>query len=249
MTTVNEALSNVRAQVGSGVSVGNGECYALASWYERMISPDATVGLGAGVGWVSGAIGDTISAKNIGSSYNWSANGWSVSTSGPFTAGQIVTLGATPGNPYGHVVVVEAVDDDRLTILEQNYGGKRYPVRNYYSAASYRQQVVHYITPPASVGATTNTPSSTASGSRSYPESGTMTVTVDAINVRRAPNTSGKVVAEYTKGQSFKYDTVIVDVNGYVWVSYIGGSGKRNYVATGPTKNGKRYGSAWGTFK
>ncbi|MDN3002051.1 ligand-binding protein SH3, partial [Streptococcus suis] len=25
MTTVNEALSNVRAQVGSGVSVGNGE--------------------------------------------------------------------------------------------------------------------------------------------------------------------------------------------------------------------------------
>lgn len=249
MTTVNEALSNVRAQVGSGVSVGNGECYALASWYERMISPDATVGLGAGVGWVSGAIGDTISAKNIGSSYNWQANGWTVSTSGPFKDGQIVTLGATPGNPYGHVVVVEAVDGDRLTILEQNYGGKRYPVRNYYSAASYRQQVVHYITPPASAGAATNTPSSTASGSRSYPESGTMTVTVDAINVRRAPNTSGKVVAEYTKGQSFKYDTVIVDVNGYVWVSYIGGSGKRNYVATGPTQNGKRYGSAWGTFK
>ncbi|MFX3799042.1 ligand-binding protein SH3, partial [Streptococcus suis] len=25
MTTVNEALNNVRAQVGSGVSVGNGE--------------------------------------------------------------------------------------------------------------------------------------------------------------------------------------------------------------------------------
>ena len=50
MATVNEALNNVRAQVGSGVSVGNGECYALASWYERMISPDATVGLGAGVG-------------------------------------------------------------------------------------------------------------------------------------------------------------------------------------------------------
>lgn len=249
MTTVNEALNNVRAQVGSGVSVGNGECYALASWYERMISPDATVGLGAGVGWVSGAIGDTISAKNIGSSYNWQANGWTVSTSGPFKAGQIVTLGATPGNPYGHVVIVEAVDGDRLTILEQNYGGKRYPVRNYYSAASYRQQVVHYITPPASAGAATNTPSSTASGSRSYPESGTMTVTVDAINVRRAPNTSGKVVAEYTKGQSFKYDTVIVDVNGYVWVSYIGGSGKRNYVATGATKDGKRFGDAWGTFK
>lgn len=245
MTTVNDALNNVRAQVGSGVSVGNGECYALASWYERMISPDATVGLGAGVGWVSGAIGDTISAKNIGSSYNWQANGWTVSTSGPFKVGQIVTLGATPGNPYGHVVIVEAVNSDQLTILEQNYGGKRYPVRNYYSATSYRQQVVHYITPPGTV--TQSAPNLT--GSRSYHETGTMTVTVDAINVRRAPNTSGQVVATYTKGQSFAYDTVIIDVNGYVWVSYIGGSGKRNYVATGATKDGRRFGPAWGTFK
>ncbi|HEM4697262.1 TPA: PlySs2 family phage lysin [Streptococcus suis] len=245
MTTVNEALNNVRAQVGSGVSVGNGECYALASWYERMISPDATVGLGAGVGWVSGAIGDTISAKNIGSSYNWQANGWTVSTSGPFKAGQIVTLSATPGNPYGHVVVVEAVDGDRLTILEQNYGGKRYPVRNYYSAASYRQQVVHYITPPGTVAQS----APNLAGSRSYREMGIMTVTVDALNVRRAPNTSGEIVAVYKHGKSFVYDTVITDVNGYVWVSYIGRSGKRNYVATGATKDGKRFGPAWGTFK
>ncbi|HFI0377049.1 TPA: PlySs2 family phage lysin, partial [Streptococcus suis] len=234
------ALNNVRAQVGSGVSVGNGECYALASWYERMISPDATVGLGAGVGWVSGAIGDTISAKNIGSSYNWSANGWTVSTSGPFKTGQIVTF-----NPYGHVVVVEAVDGDRLTILEQNMGGKRYPVRNYYSAASYRQQVVHYITPPGTVTQT----ELNMEGARTYRETGTMTVTVDAINVRRAPNTSGEIVATYTRGQSFKYDMVIVDANGHVWVSYIGGSGIRNYVATGATKDGKRFGPAWGTFK
>ncbi|NQN87727.1 ligand-binding protein SH3, partial [Streptococcus suis] len=26
-------------------------------------------------------------------------------------------------------------------------------------------------------------------------------------------------------------------------------SGKRNYVATGATKDGKRFGPAWGTFK
>ena len=248
MTTVNEALNNVRAQVGSGVSIGNGECYALASWYERMISPDATVGLGAGVGWVSGAIGDTIPAKNIGSSYNWQANGWTVSTSGPFVAGQIVTLGATPGNPYGHVAIVESVNSDQLTILEQNYAGKRYPARNYYSAASYRQQVVHYITPPGANAVQNSAPAQSA-GARTYPETGTMTVTVDALNVRRAPNTSGQIVATYTKGQSFRYDTVIIDTNGYVWVSYVGGSGKRNYVATGATRNGVRYGERWGTFK
>lgn len=243
MATVNEALNNVRAQLGSGRSVGNGECYALASWYESMISPDATVGLGAGVGWVSGAIGDTISAKNIGFSYNWKANGWSVSTTGPFAPGQIVTLGATPGNPYGHVVIVEDVNGDQLTILEQNYGGKRYPVRNMYSASSYRQQVVHYITPPGTVTQTA------PQAARSYTEYGTMTVTVAVLNVRRAPNTSGEIVATYTRGQSFKYDLVIIDVNGYVWVSYIGGSGKRNYVATGATRNGVRFGERWGTFR
>lgn len=89
----------------------------------------------------------------------------------------------------------------------------------------------------------------TVSGSRRYKETGTFTVTVDSINVRRAPNTSGQIVATYTRGQSFKYDMVIVDANGHVWVSYIGGSGIRNYVGTGATKDGKRFGPAWGTFK
>ncbi|NQM39451.1 ligand-binding protein SH3, partial [Streptococcus suis] len=51
------------------------------------------------------------------------------------------------------------------------------------------------------------------------------------------------------KGQSVKYDEVVVDFDGFVWISYIGGSGKRNYVATGATKDGKRFGEAWGTFK
>ncbi|MCQ9212295.1 MULTISPECIES: PlySs2 family phage lysin [unclassified Streptococcus] len=247
MATVNEALNNVRALVGSGQPIGNGECYALASYYERIISPDATVGLGAGVGYVSGAIGDTIKAANIGTSYNWSANGWNVSTSGLFQVGQIVTTKPTADNIYGHVVIVEAVNGDQLTILEQNYGGKRYPARNYYSASAYKQNVAHYITPPGSVGEVRSAvPNGVA---RQYAESGMMTVTVDAINVRRAPNTSGEIVAQYKKGQTIKYDLVIIDLNGFVWISYIGGSGKRNYVATGATKNGERFGSAWGTFK
>ena len=245
MATVNEALNNVRALVGSNLPVGNGECYALASYYERMISPDATVGLGAGVGWVSGAIGDTISAKNIGTSYNWGANGWTVATSGPFKAGQIITL---RDKGYGHVVIVEAINGDQLTVLEQNYIGKRYPVRNYYSASAYAHNVAHYITPPGTAS-NSPTPVGVSNGAKQYTEHGTMTVMVDVLNVRRAPNTSGQIVATYTKGQSFKYDTVIIDVNGYVWVSYIGGSGKRNYVATGATRNGSRYGAAWGTFK
>ncbi|MET3558715.1 hypothetical protein ABID29_001841 [Streptococcus rupicaprae] len=243
MTTVNEALNNIRALVGSGRPVGNGECYGLASYYEAMITPGSVVGLGAGIGWVSGAIGDTIAAHNIGTSYNWGANGWSVSTSGPFKAGQIVTL---RGGVYGHVVIIEAVNGDQLVVIEQNCDGKRYPVRNYYSASTYALNVAHYITPP---GVVSNTTTPAASGAKQYTEHGTMTVVVDALNVRRAPNTSGQIVAVYKKGQVVKYDKVIVDDNGYAWISYIGGSGKRNYIATGATRNGERYGQAWGTFK
>lgn len=243
MTTVNEALQDLAALVGSGTPVGNGECYALASYYETLINPDSTVGLGAGVGYVSGAIGDTICAANIGTSYDWEANGWTVTSDGVLQSGQILTIEATDWNPYGHVVVVELVNGDQLVVIEQNYEGARYPVRNYYSASDYLPTVAHFITPAGAAGA-----ESGATTNR-YAEDGTMTVTVDAINVRRSPDTSGEVVAQYTKGQSLKYDTVIVDANGFVWVSYVGTSGNRNYVATGPTQNGQRYGAAWGTFK
>lgn len=243
MASIHEALATLGALVGSYRSVGNGECYGLASYYETLISPNGTVGLGAGVGWVSGAVGDTIKAANIGTSYNWQANGWTVSTTGPFQPGQIVTLKAVSGNIYGHVVVIEAVQGDQLTVLEQNYAGQRYPVRNVYSATSYRNGVAHYITPP---GATGHSPE--AGEGREYAESGVMTVTVDKVNVRRSPSTSGQIVAQYSRGQSFAYDRVKVDANGFVWVSYVGGSGQRNYVATGPTKNGQRYGDKWGTF-
>lgn len=245
MATVNEALNNIRAQVNSGRSVGNGECYALASYYETMISPDSTVGLGAGVNNISGAIGDTIKAANIGNAYNWSANGWDVRTSNDFKVGQILTIRGTAFNVYGHVVIVDSINGDRLTVLEQNVAGKRYPLRNTYSASEYRKNIVHYITPKSVLS--NNVPS--GNQPVNYAENGIMTVTVDAINVRRAPNIKGEIVARYTRGESFKYDTVIIDFNGFVWVSYVGGSGKRNYVATGATQNGKRFGDRWGTFK
>lgn len=241
--SVDHALNTIGALIGSNSSVGNGECYALASYYERLISPDATVGLGAGVGAVSGAVGDTIKAANIGIAYRWSANGWSVSTDTGFQAGQIVTLKATSGNIYGHVVIIESVSGSTVTVLEQNIGGRRYPVRNTYDRGWYASQVVHYITPPGTV--TTQAPVAP----RSFTEYGTMTVTVDAINVRRAPHTTGKIVDVYKYGESFNYDKVIIDQNGFLWVSFIGRSGNRNYVATGATKDGRRYGAAWGTFK
>ena len=67
-----------------------------------------------------------------------------------------------------------------------------------------------------------------------------------AVNVRERPSTSSSVVALYSTGSRINYDRVYVG-NGYVWVSYIGASGNRRYVACRTYNNGTR-GDAWGRF-
>lgn len=69
-----------------------------------------------------------------------------------------------------------------------------------------------------------------------FPMEQTITVKSDAVNVRDAPSTkTGKVVASYGHGQTFRIDGVRI-ANGYVWGTYIGASsGQRRYVALGPT--------------
>lgn len=49
-------------------------------------------------------------------------------------------------------------------------------------------------------------------------------------NVRSGPSTASPVVAQYSPGQVIKYDQVW-EGNGYRWISYIGSSGKRRWVA------------------
>ena len=84
---------------------------------------------------------------------------------------------------------------------------------------------------------------------REYAENGTFTATED-IYFRNEPNLNGKTQGMYYKGESVKYDRVRIDVNGFVWISWISAStGIRRWMPTGETVNGKRSGSAWGTFK
>ena len=91
-------------------------------------------------------------------------------------------------------------------------------------------------------------PTATASA-REYTENGTFTAT-ENIYFRNEPNLNGKTQGMYYKGESVKYDRVRIDVNGFVWISWISAStGIRRWMPTGETNNGKRSGSAWGTFK
>lgn len=55
-------------------------------------------------------------------------------------------------------------------------------------------------------------------------------ITQAVCNVRSAPNTRAEIVAQYGVGQKINYDSVY-EGDGYRWISYIGASGKRRYVA------------------
>lgn len=59
---------------------------------------------------------------------------------------------------------------------------------------------------------------------------GTVEFTANGINVRRDTPVTGAVVAQYNRGQRVNYDR-IERHNGHWWVSFIGGSGNRNWVA------------------
>ncbi|MGO3019352.1 MAG: peptidoglycan amidohydrolase family protein [Anaerococcus sp.] len=50
------------------------------------------------------------------------------------------------------------------------------------------------------------------------------------VNVRADANTDSTIVATYPMGAPINYDSVY-EADGYRWISYIGGSGKRRYVA------------------
>ena len=68
---------------------------------------------------------------------------------------------------------------------------------------------------------------------------GTYRCTVDALNVRTAPNLGGKVVAKYGKGQTIILDDWYAIADGWVWGRYTGAtSGQKRYVAVGKPTGG-----------
>lgn len=73
-------------------------------------------------------------------------------------------------------------------------------------------------------------------------QKGTFTANT-AMSIRRTPSTKNNVpVAVLLKGQSVKYDSYI-DREGILWISYIGFSGKRNYIARRRLDNSIIYGA------
>lgn len=156
------------------------------------------------------------------------------------------------GVNYGHTGLVY-VDSDGYTMqtIEQNIDGNadalyvggpaRFNTRDFTG-------VIGWFYPPYQGDAVTQTVSTDPKTSDTIvetPKSGTFTLDAAEINVRRWPNLTSEVVDSYKQGQTVSFDSEGY-ANGYYWISYVGGSGKRNYIAIGPTDKDGNIISLWG---
>lgn len=152
------------------------------------------------------------------------------------------------GHSYGHTgIVIEDSDGYTMRTIEQNIDGNADslyvggPAR--YNTRDFNGIVGWFYFPvdgqPAQVTSIEPSEPLTVDSSEFNPETGTFTVEVSALNVRASAGLLGEIVAVYTAGQVINYDGWL-DNDGYIWITYIAGSGNRRYVAVGQSQNGKR---------
>lgn len=185
-----------------------------------------------------------------------SAQGWEVyrmPTEANPRAGAFFVMDAWfSGVNYGHTgLVYEDSDGYTMQTIEQNIDGNadalyvgapaRFNIRDFTG-------VLGWFYPPYQ-GDTVTQPVSTEPQTSDTivetPKTGTFTVDVAEINIRRWPSLASEVVGSYKQGDTVSFDSEGY-ANGYYWISYVGGSGMRNYLAIGQTdKDGNRI-SLWG---
>ncbi|MFD2307553.1 phage tail tip lysozyme [Enterococcus termitis] len=110
-----------------GKKVYNGQCYGLTSFYVDNFNTGIHLGAGSPVG-ISGNVGNTVNAWEIGSAYSWESNGWQVINNPSYSdvkAGDIINWGQGGGatTSYGHTGIVASVSgNNKYTTYEQNAG-------------------------------------------------------------------------------------------------------------------------------
>ena len=152
---------------------------------------------------------------------------------------------AGDGVNYGHTgLVYEDSDGDTIKTIEQNIDGN-WDYLEVGGPCHYNERsvdsIVGYIVPPDD-----EEDEASVISSEFEEEDGTFTIGDDPINVRRSPDTSGEVVAVYEAGETVHYDSK-GSANGYRWISFIGASGSRNYMAIGQTDEAGNRITLWGT--
>lgn len=144
------ALGVLQSRVGQ--RIGSGQCYGVPALYSQQLGGP---GIGGGVTGFSDVIGDTVSASNIGSGYNWGKHGWKV-INGPkqnqIKSGQLYTVKANnptaQTGPYGHTGVIKERKGNNVVVYEQNYAGRMYEMVNTYAIGTFMAYVNAVIEPP-----------------------------------------------------------------------------------------------------
>ena len=150
-----------------------------------------------------------------------------------------VVVYSVDGLEYGHCGYVLDADETYVYTLEQNVDGNadflevggplRKRTRPYqgngltvlgWARPAYDPEYQSDVAPAEDFAGTTKVKD----------EDGTMVVGVESLNVRTEPNLNSEVVATYSQGDEFHYDSVF-DGHGYRWLSYVSYSGERRYVA------------------
>lgn len=144
--------------------------------------------------------------------------------------GDILVYGSNYGGGYGHIGLIDVNGKyyDQNGIKRLAIGYRDNPFSGYICVLRPNNQ--------KKLGLNAD-----RSGNR-IAQNGTFTASVNNLNVRRSPSLNGQVVAQYSKGESVKYDSYI-DSEGYRWISYIGKSGNRNYIARRKLDNSQAFGT------
>lgn len=122
----------------NGQTIGDGQCYALVSYYVNSISPGYHISYSLGAIPPSFIKGDILRAANIGSGYHWDAIGWKVKepTKANIQVGDIFNVLADVGGIWqttwaGHTGVITGYDGQTVEITDQNWASQPTNVRSY----------------------------------------------------------------------------------------------------------------------
>lgn len=129
---------------------------------------------------------------------------------------------------YGHVAWVAEVKGDWVTLEEYNFNAGQGP-EQYNRRKIRRKQASGYIHFKDLTADTSSESSSKRSQTSSLPSSGSYTFKTKT-GVKAEPIFKSGDLDSYPIGGVVFYDQVL-EADGYRWLSYIGGSGNRRYVA------------------
>lgn len=130
---------------------------------------------------------------------------------------------------YGDVAFWKRKDMNHVAIVVKDNGnGTLQTISQNPNRAGYltigKRGIIGYFHPRNNNGNNSN-PNTVAITARTY------RVNVPVLNVREAPSTHSRIVAQYHKGQTVNLMSGGTIAYGHIWAHYVGGSGKTRYVA------------------